>query len=104
MQIHGVFTNWKFWIYKRSKLQEEIELKVISPQLQQSCSHRTETLNELKSYSKKYFSQLLSAISSVNYQKPLEIDLSNCELSREWLDLLIQALDNNSSVTEVQVT
>ena len=100
-QVQDVFNNWKFWIYKRGKLQEEIELKVSYMQLQQSYSHRTETLNELKSYSKKYFSQLLSAISSVNYQKPLEIELSNCELSKEWLDLLIQALENNSSVTEV---
>lgn len=27
-QVQSVFNNWKFWIYKKSKLQEEIELKV----------------------------------------------------------------------------
>lgn len=93
-----IFNYWKFWIYKKSKLQEELEIK-----LQQTFTQRTETLNELKSCSKKYFSQLLTAISSVNYQKPLEIELSSCELSKEWLDLLLQSLENNSYVSEVIV-
>ena len=58
-------------------------------------------MTEIKTHSKKYFSQLLSTISSINFQKPLEIELSSCELSKEWLDLLMQSLENNSSVTEV---
>jgi len=37
----------------------------------------------------------------VNDQKPLEIDLSSCEFSKDWLELLIQTLENNTSVTEV---
>lgn len=60
-------------------------------------------MNELKTSSKKYFSQLLSAISAVNYQKPIEIELSSCEMSKEWLDLLLQTLESNSSVTEVMI-
>ena len=69
--------------------------------MQQSYTERTETLNKLKSCSKKCFSQLLSVISSVNYQKSLEIDFSNCDFSKEWLDLLLQTLENNSIVSEV---
>jgi predicted RNase H-like nuclease (RuvC/YqgF family) len=26
--VHGIFSLWKFWIYKKSKLQEELEVKV----------------------------------------------------------------------------
>lgn len=99
--IRNIFYIMKFWIYKKSKLQEELEAKVRFKQIQQNFSHRTESLNEAKATSKKYFSQLLNLISLVNEQKPLEIDLSSCDLSKEWLELLIQTLDNNISVTEV---
>jgi hypothetical protein len=102
-QVDSVFSMIKFWIYKKSKIQEELESKVIPIQLQQNFSHRAESLNEIRACNKKYFSQLVNLISSVNDQKPLEIELSNCDLSLEWLELLFHSLENNSSVTELNL-
>lgn len=102
-QVHSIFSMIKFWIYKRAKIQEELESKVTFNQLQQNFSHRAESLNEIRACSKKYFSQLVNTISCVNDQKPLEIELSNCELSKDWLELLLQSIENNSSVTELNL-